>query len=393
MNSNTLKPSLSNWQIWGVAIGMVISGQYFGWNYAIAQGNFSAVLIGLLIVSLFYSGFMILYLQLSNTFPSSNGITDYCKSIFGKKTALLAGCCALTEYGFATCAITSATGAYLHALIPAYPADVFSSLFLILIVMINLIGIKQSAVFELIITTLALIGLSLFIVASWQPNEIQQIIHKTIHQPIGITDTIPYLMWLYLGIEGAILCLPNQKAKRNNSIKAIKYAMIILLAFALLTVIQVTLLTTSLTLNSNNPLPDIIRHTLPHHTHIVIVISILGLAGLIASLNGIFIATTEQYHNLLQLYSNGTNACKTHADKKSFNLIFIGLTSLIITFLSTTRIQLLLAISGALCLYTFGLLCWLKKSKSHKQNKTKMIVFLLTILSYGFILYSLTLAL
>ena len=29
----TLKPTLNAWHLWGLAVGLVISGEYFGWSY------------------------------------------------------------------------------------------------------------------------------------------------------------------------------------------------------------------------------------------------------------------------------------------------------------------------------------------------------------------------
>ena len=30
---------LGTWQLWGIAVGLVISGEYFGWSYGWAQAG------------------------------------------------------------------------------------------------------------------------------------------------------------------------------------------------------------------------------------------------------------------------------------------------------------------------------------------------------------------
>ena len=32
-SSPSLKPTLNTLQLWGIAVGLVISGEYFGWSY------------------------------------------------------------------------------------------------------------------------------------------------------------------------------------------------------------------------------------------------------------------------------------------------------------------------------------------------------------------------
>lgn len=31
--SSSLKATLNGWHLWGLAVGLVISGEYFGWSY------------------------------------------------------------------------------------------------------------------------------------------------------------------------------------------------------------------------------------------------------------------------------------------------------------------------------------------------------------------------
>ena len=33
MTTTTLKPTLGTLHLWGIAVGLVISGEYFGWSY------------------------------------------------------------------------------------------------------------------------------------------------------------------------------------------------------------------------------------------------------------------------------------------------------------------------------------------------------------------------
>ena len=58
MQDQALQRPLNSWQVFAMAVGMVISGQYFGWNYAFLHASLLTVICALIFVSLFYSLFM-----------------------------------------------------------------------------------------------------------------------------------------------------------------------------------------------------------------------------------------------------------------------------------------------------------------------------------------------
>ena len=53
---------------------MVISGQYFGWSYCFEYANLSEVIIGLILVYLFYYLLMTVYVKLTLATPKAGGI-------------------------------------------------------------------------------------------------------------------------------------------------------------------------------------------------------------------------------------------------------------------------------------------------------------------------------
>ena len=58
-NSNHLQKALKPIHLWGIAVGMVISGQYFGWNYGFEQGGTIGLAIAAIIVTIFYTTFIL----------------------------------------------------------------------------------------------------------------------------------------------------------------------------------------------------------------------------------------------------------------------------------------------------------------------------------------------
>ena len=50
-----LKPTLGALHLWGIAVGLVISGEYFGWNYGWAAAGTLGFMVTSLLVAAMYS--------------------------------------------------------------------------------------------------------------------------------------------------------------------------------------------------------------------------------------------------------------------------------------------------------------------------------------------------
>jgi len=153
----TLKKSFTTQHIWAIAVGMVISGQFFGWNFGFEVAGIQGMFIATALVTFFYICFMLSYAELAAMIPKAGGPTAYAERAFGKFGGILAGITCLIEFIFAPPAIAVATGAYLHFLWPTVSASNAGVSAFILCILINMSGAKDIARIELIITLLAII--------------------------------------------------------------------------------------------------------------------------------------------------------------------------------------------------------------------------------------------
>ena len=69
MEENKLKKALTAAGIWSVAVGAVISGSYYGWNYIASETNFTGCLIAMAIATLFYIPFAFMFAELATAIP------------------------------------------------------------------------------------------------------------------------------------------------------------------------------------------------------------------------------------------------------------------------------------------------------------------------------------
>ena len=68
---NELKPTLGALQLWGIAVGLVISGEYFGWSYGWGVAGTLGFLVTTLFVALMYTCFIFSFTELTTAIPQA----------------------------------------------------------------------------------------------------------------------------------------------------------------------------------------------------------------------------------------------------------------------------------------------------------------------------------
>src|ERR1700749_2022753 len=131
-----LKRVLKPVHIWAIAVGLVISGEYFGWNLGWDKGGTIGFLIATVIISIMYVTFIFSYTELTAAIPHAGGAFAYAYRAMGPFGGLIAGYATLIDFLFATPAIAIALGTYLNFLWPAisplYSALAFNVVFIVI---------------------------------------------------------------------------------------------------------------------------------------------------------------------------------------------------------------------------------------------------------------------
>jgi ethanolamine permease len=114
-----LKPTLGTLHLWGIAVGLVISGEYFGWSYGWGVAGTLGFLVTSFMVATMYTCFIFSFTELTTAIPHAGGPFAYSRRAFGEKGGLIAGLATLIEFVFAPPAIALAIGAYINVQFPA----------------------------------------------------------------------------------------------------------------------------------------------------------------------------------------------------------------------------------------------------------------------------------
>ena len=100
-NAPQLAKTLSPLMIWGLGVGYVISGEYFGWNLGLEHGGPYGMLVATLLVTVMYVAFVLSYAELACALPRAGGAFVYAQRAFGPRLGLVAGTAQWIEFVFA----------------------------------------------------------------------------------------------------------------------------------------------------------------------------------------------------------------------------------------------------------------------------------------------------
>lgn len=305
--NTTLKRTLGSFRLWGIAVGLVISGEYFGWSYGWSQAGTLGFIIVALVIAAMYCAFIFSFTELTTSIPHAGGPFAYAYRAFGPTGGFIAGFATLIEFVFAPPAIAMAIGAYLNVQYPSLDPKWIACAAYIIFMSLNIIGVGIAATFELIVTLLAIFELLVFmgVVApsfSWNnftAHGWSGADHFSASSLSGMFAAIPFAIWFFLAIEGASMAAEEAKNPQKTIPRALGGGVLTLTILA----IGVMLLAggvgdwRSLS-NINDPLPQAMKTVVGSSSGWLHMLVWLGLFGLVASFHGIIMGYSRQIYSL-----------------------------------------------------------------------------------------------
>ena len=296
--ANELKRILTPLMLWGLGVGYVISGMYFGWNLGLEKGGTLGLAIATFFIIIMYVTFTFSYTELACAIPKAGGGFDYATRALGKDWGFIAGMAQNIEFIFAPPAIAFAIGAYFNLFFPDISILTIAIASYVIFTALNIYGVKAAAMFELIVTILAVGELLLFSGIALPHFEMQNLQHNAFPNGWqGVFAAIPFAIWFFLAIEGVA----------NVAEEAINPRRTILLGFgsAILTLVILCILTFASSVGvagweaivyksdgstSDSPLPLALGHIVGNNNVLYHLLITVGLLGLVASFHGIILA-------------------------------------------------------------------------------------------------------
>jgi ethanolamine permease len=289
-----LKRGTAGWILLaGLGISYVISGDFAGWNFGIAEAGWGGFAIAAGLMALMYFCLVLSLAEMSASIPAAGGGYSFARQVMGPAGGFLTGLAILIEYALAPAAIVIFIGSAVEAL-TGFNGPIVYALFYAVFIAIHLIGAGEAlktmmvisglAVFAILATAIALLGdfdsTKLFDIAASA-----DVAGATEMLPLGwygVWAALPFAMWLFLAVEGVPLAAEEAKDPAKDVPKGIIAAMVFLLFTAALVLFLVPSATGAEVIGKSAvPLVDALNAT--GNTTLATTVNVLGLAGLIAS--------------------------------------------------------------------------------------------------------------
>ncbi len=355
-----LKKALSATHFWAIAVGLVISGEYFGWNYGWKAGGTMGLLIATLIVTVLYITFVFSFTELTTSIPNAGGPFAYSHKALGPVGGLIAGYATLVEFLLATPAVAFALGSYLHFLHPSFHVLYTAIGAYILFTAINFAGIKESAVFTLIVTLLAVGELLLYMGIIAPHFETRNFMNNSL--PFGwkgVFAALPFAIWFYLAIEGVAM-VAEEAREPKRTIPAGYISGIVTLAILAL---GVMILTGGITRWENlsdidYPLPEAIGIVMGSQSSFTKLFAGIGLFGLVASFHSIITGYSRQIFALARAQYLPSFLAGIHPASRTPQRAMVagGLIGIIAVCSGKTSELIVLSVLGAIVMYIISMI-------------------------------------
>lgn len=357
---------LTPFMIWGLGVGYVISGNYFGWNLGLAAGGSVGLAIATAAAIVMYITFTYSYAELACAIPQAGGAFDYTSRALGPDTGFVAGMAQNLEFILAPPAIALGIGSYMHLYLPAISALWFSVGAYFLFTAVNTMGIRTAALVELTVTLVAVAGLIFFAALTLPHANVDAFVSNGLpHGLSGVLEAVPFAIWFFLGIEGVANLAEEAKDPRHTMSRGFLATLFTLITVCFLTFFGAVgqagwepVVYARDGSTSDAPLPMAIQLIADSSTYNVQIIIALGLFGLVASFNGLMLAAGRSLYE----FGRVTRALpwmgklsQRHQTPRNALLLNLAL-GLIALFSGKTAEVITLSVCGALVVYILSMI-------------------------------------
>jgi ethanolamine permease len=400
-----LRKTLGPLTIWGLGVGYVISGEYFGWNLGLPVAGSLGMLAAFFVVTVLYVTFVFSYAEMACAIPRAGGVFVYAQRGLGDAGGFLGGIAQAVEFVFAAPAIAAALGGYvaiwtpesfrlgadrwlasaaddaLASHLPAWAIPRVDFIVLVAVVSyvlftaLNIWGVQQAAIFELFVTTCAVAGIVVFASAAAPHFRLERFTANGLPNGwSGAFAALPFAMWFYLAIEGVANVAEEARDPGRDMLRGFAAAMATLVVLATCTFVLSIgiggwersvfeaadftegaggLSVAAGAAMSDSPLPLAVAQIAPSGGWLHGLLVGIGLLGLIASFNGVVLASGRALFEMgragffFRFIGRPHPATHTPVNAQLVNLI-IGLTAIL--FFDTAGL-ITMASFGAVTLY------------------------------------------
>jgi len=199
--------------VWALGVGIVLVGEFMGWNYAVGKGGALGCLIAMWVIGLLYTCVAMIDSEITSTVAAAGGQYAQAKHTIGPLMAFNVGLYLVFAYTMLEAGDVQVVGFLVQLgagdLLHSAPAhwEPWVVLSLALLALLNYRGVFMTLTVNFWVTFIAFLSIIvLFIgVEPWNPGKI--LLHKDLltdlpYGWLGVFAALHFGIWFYLGIEG-----------------------------------------------------------------------------------------------------------------------------------------------------------------------------------------------
>ena len=281
--------------IWALGVGIVLVGEYMGWNFAIGKGGAYAALIACWFAGILYTCVAMIDSEVTSTVAAAGGQYTQAKHIMGPLMAFNVGLYLVFAYtmleagnaitvGFLMDTVANMGG---HAGLDQRPFIILCIMFL---AWLNYRGVLATLTFNLVITAFAFVAILILFVATVPWSDASPLRHTELMTDLpygwlGVLAAMHFGLWFYLGIEGTTQAAEEVRSPaRSLPFGTLAGIMTLLIAATLTWYVCVGLMPWEYLGGAGVPLFDATRLT--GSTGLVVLLGVGTLFATLASANG-----------------------------------------------------------------------------------------------------------
>jgi ethanolamine permease len=311
LKDHALKKPMGVLHIWALGVGVVITGEYFGWNQGLKEGGPIGMLLASLFVCALYMMWVLALSELSVAMPFAGGPLAYGRRAVGPAFGFVMGWSMFLEALFATIGTAIATGGYIYYVLSLFAYDLDKDLtttaagFVTVAVfaLVQWVGSKRQAQLMEWMTYGAIVALIWFWIACIPGVRMERIFTEPAltYGWGGALRAIPFAIWWLVMIETVALAPEEAQEPHRTIPRGLTLAQITLIILVILTWFFASAAGSDYRKTGDDdmsyPLPFVYGEVHPGSWHLI-AFSITAIFGMVVSYNGMIYAVSRQSFSL-----------------------------------------------------------------------------------------------
>ena len=198
-----LKRKTIGWKkIAGLGVGMVVAGQFAGWNYGLSRAGWPDMIAATFLMATLCFALSLCVAELATAIPNAGGLYTYCEEAFGPAAGYGVGVAIFVALAVSTGAAAEFISAY-SLFVTGFGGPLFKLLLFATIIAIHVKGVGEALTVLLIAGLIAVLSLLAFGIVMFPYFELRNVLPDGAWRldATGIFACIPFAIMMFIAVE------------------------------------------------------------------------------------------------------------------------------------------------------------------------------------------------